>query len=119
MHHVGKINNQIVMLKKYGTSLKSILVYDYDVVLEDYKEVIGKPVEYKVFQLESSHNPIGPAETPTAKKRFDPGDPKDYDSIADLYPDLQNWRIYCRVYKVNYSEFQAKSSGKWTKLLSM
>lgn len=38
--------------------------------------------------------------------------------IADLYPDMHNWKIYCRVAKVNYSEFKAKS-GNQTKLLAM
>lgn len=59
-----------------------------------------------------------PVDSGTSKKKIELGDPNSFDLIADLYPDMQNWRIYCRVNKVNYSEFQAKS-GNHTKLLAM
>jgi hypothetical protein len=55
---------------------------------------------------------------PTSKKKIDLADPSSVDMISDLYPDMMNWKIYCRVNKVNYSEFTAKS-GNHTKLLAM
>ncbi len=39
--------------------------------------------------------------------------------IADLYTTMQNWRIYCRINKLNYSEFESRKSHNQTKLLTM
>lgn len=132
-------NNQIIVIKRYGATIKSMLIYDYEVVVEHYREMIGRPIHYKEFLNEgkpvsnnfikqdkivtkplasSTKKPIVPTEVPTIKKWLPPVDPSELDLIADLYPDMHNWRIYCRVIKVNYSEFEAKS-GNFTKLLAM
>lgn len=128
----------MILLKRYGATAKSILVYDFDVVVGEYQEMIGTPIPYKDFLAEgnpSSNNiinqdkivtkllttnkkPIVAVDVATSRKKLDLEDPYSLDLISDLYPDLQNWKIYCRVNKVNYSEFKAKS-GNDTKLLAM
>jgi len=43
------LNNQVVVLRNYGATSKSVLVYQFDVLVEEYDGVIGDPVLYKDF----------------------------------------------------------------------
>ena len=39
----------MVVLKTYGATAKSVLLYQYDVIIEDYDGVIGNPIHFKDF----------------------------------------------------------------------
>lgn len=124
------------MLKTYGATSKSVLIYTYELVTE-YDGVIGNPVTYKDFLaghntsplnklrpdkiisklLASSKKPIEPQ--PSIKKeKIELGDTSELDTISDLYPDLHSWKIYCRITKKNYSEFMSRQN-KQVKLLNL
>ncbi len=44
---------------------------------------------------------------------------KDCDKISDLYVDLPNWEIVCRISDKNYKEFVSKKSNKFTQILTI
>lgn len=133
---LDKLNNQIIKLKTYGATSKSVLIYEYDVLIDDYKETIGSPILYKDFlasgdsvpknQINQSmiNKPLlsskkAVAEVPgNLKNKIELGDSSDYDLIAHLYPDFQNWKLYARITKLNYSEFESRA-GKHIKLLNL
>lgn len=124
------------MLKTYGATSKSVLIYEYDVLIDDYKETIGSPIHYKDFLASGDSIPKNAinqtminrallsskkavAEVPSAlKNKVQLGDSSDYDLIAHLYPDFQNWKIYARITKLSYSEFDSKA-GKHIKMLNL
>lgn len=138
---LGRLNNQVVVLKTYGATSKSVLVYQYDVLVEEYDGVIGNPIPYKDFLaggnasplnmlrpdkvvsklLASSKKPIvesAPSVATIKKQKIELGDSSEYDNISDLYPDLNSWKIYCRITKLSYSEFESKQK-KQVKLLNL
>ncbi len=41
------------------------------------------------------------------------------DKISDLYVDLPNWEIVCRVTDLVYKEFISKKSNKFTQILNI
>jgi len=44
---------------------------------------------------------------------------KDSDKISDLYTDLPNWEIVCRITDLVYKEFISKKSNKFTQILNI
>ncbi len=44
---------------------------------------------------------------------------KDSDKISDLYTDLPNWEIVCRITDLLYKEFVSKKSNKFTQILTV
>jgi hypothetical protein len=44
---------------------------------------------------------------------------KDSDKISDLYTDLPNWEIVCRITDMVYKEFISKKSNKFTQILTI
>lgn len=44
---------------------------------------------------------------------------RESDKISDLYVDLQNWEIVCRVTDIIYKEFISKKSNKFTQILTI
>ncbi len=44
---------------------------------------------------------------------------KDSDKISDLYTDLPNWEIVCRITDLIYKEFVSKKSNKFTQILTV
>jgi len=52
------------------------------------------------------------------RKKIELGDTSEFDNISDLYPDLNSWKIYCRITKMSYSEFESRQK-KPVKLLNL
>ena len=130
-----------MVLKTYGATSRSVLVYQYDVIVEEYDGVVGNPIPYKDYLagantspsnmlrpdkivnklLVSSKKPVvetAPSVATIKKQKIELGDSSEYDNISDLYPDLHSWKIYCRITKLSYSEFESKQKRQ-VKLLNL
>ncbi len=46
------------MLMTYGATSKSVLVYEYEVIMEQYDGVIGNPIAYKEFLAGANTAPL-------------------------------------------------------------
>lgn len=130
------------MLKTYGATSKSVLVYQYDVVVDHYDGIIGSPVSYKDFIAGGNNEPLNmlrpdrimnklltsqkkpvieklpPTGLSIKKQKIALEEAGEFDNISDLYPDLHSWKIYCRITKMNYSEFESRQK-KQIKLLNL